>query len=225
MVTEIQGWTIRILNLRRKAGMGVVFIAIAVAGCLPAGCFGQISIMRSGSYEIGGFGGASYGVDHFRAMGGANVTYAINQWLLPYAEYTYLPGVSRTISQPVPGLSGTNAVSTFSTPFSDFHGGVHIRIPLRESPIVPYLVAGIGGLTHFQHARTLTYTGGDGLSHTIPGTDPQGTDLAFNFGGGVRYYLNERFGFRIEAKGYTTTNTSVTPVFGKVEIGIFYQLH
>jgi hypothetical protein len=209
------------LLIFRKIIPAVLFAGV----CLPVMCPGQgvTSVVRSGSFELGGFAGASYGVDKYRFMGGANVTYAINKWLLPYVEYSYFPGIARTISQPVPGLSTATATSTFSTPLSDFHGGVHIRVPIRESPIVPYFVVGIGGLTHFQRTTTLTYTGADGAPHALTATDPGGTDFAVNFGGGIRYYVNQRFGFRLEAKGYKP-DSSITPVFGKVEFGFFYQL-
>jgi hypothetical protein len=201
----------------------VAAIGIATTCFIPLNCVAQVSVVRSGSFEIGGFVGASYGVDSFRVMGGGNVTYAVNRWLLPYVEYSYFPGIERSISQPVPGIPNLTAQSIFSAPLSDFHGGVHIRIPIRESRVVPYGVFGLGGLTHFSRDTVLTYTGADGLPHNFLATDPGGTDFAVNFGGGIRYYLNQRFGFRLEAKGYKA-NGSVTDVFGKVEAGFFYQL-
>jgi hypothetical protein len=201
----------------------VAAILIAGTSLVPLKCAAQVAVVRSGSFEIGGFVGASYGVDAFRAMGGGNVTYAVNRWLLPYVEYSYFPGIARSISQPVPGLPGVSAQTTYSAPLSDFHGGVHIRIPIRESRVVPYLVFGLGGLTHFSRTTNLTYTGADGLSHNFTGTDPGGTDFAVNFGGGLRYYVNQRFGFRLEAKGYKA-NGSITDTFGKVEAGFFYQV-
>ena len=205
----------------RKTSLQTLLLALII----PVLCSAQglKSVVRTGSFEVGGFLGASYGVDDFRFMGGANVTYAVNKWLLPYVEYSYFPGIARTITQPIPGLTNTVARQTFSTPLSDFHGGVHIRIPIRESPVVPYLVFGLGGLTHFERHPTLSYTGADGLVHSLPSDDPAGTDFAVNFGGGVRYYLNQRFGFRLEAKGYKP-NSSATAAFGKVEAGVFYQL-
>ena len=202
----------------------VLNFAAAISGMTSNACAQNVSIVRSGSFEFGGFAGITYGVDKVRALGGGNVTYAINKWLLPYAEYSYFPGIPRTLTQSVPGLSGVIATSTFPVPLSDFHGGVHIRIPIRESPIVPYGVFGVGALTHSQHSRTETYTGADGLSHSIPATDASGSDLTVNFGGGLRYYRNQRFGFRLEAKAYRPTNSSLTPAFGKVEVGVFYQL-
>jgi hypothetical protein len=209
-------------NLMRKfllAAGGLCSVSLT-----PVDCFAQVAVVRQGSFELGGFAGASYGVDAFRVMGGGNVTYAVNKWLLPFAEYSYFPGIARTISQPVPGLSGVTAHSTSSAPLSDFNGGVHVRIPIRESPVVPYVVFGVGGLTHLSRTTTLTYTGADGLAHNLVGTDPGGTNFAVNFGGGLRYYVNQRFGFRLEAKGYKPTDGTITPAFGKVEAGFFYQL-
>jgi outer membrane protein with beta-barrel domain len=219
------GERVRMPNKMRRLSGSFLVAVIGTAGTFlaPLHCAAQVPVVRSGSFEIGGFAGTSYGVDAFRVMVGGNVTYAANKWLLPYVEYSYFPGIARSISQPLPGLPGVTAQSTFSAPLSDFHGGIHVRIPIRESPVVPYLVFGLGGLTHFSRTTTLTYTGADGLAHNIPGTDPGGTDFAVNFGGGLRYYINQRFGFRVEAKGYKA-NSSLTAAFGKVEAGFFYQL-
>jgi hypothetical protein len=215
-----------LLGPRRKRLLGVILSTLAYGVALPDQCLAQggTSFVRSGSFEIGGFVGATYGVDQVRALGGGNVTFAVSKWLLPYVEYSYFPGIPRTVSQALPGLPGVVGSSSAPIPLSDFHGGVHIRIPIRESNIVPYLVFGVGGLTHFQHTATLTYTGADGLSHTLSATEPGGTDFAVNFGGGIRYYLNQRLGFRLEAKAYRPSNTAITPIFGKVEFGVFYQL-
>jgi hypothetical protein len=201
----------------------ITSVVICVTSVIPLNCSAQVPVVRSGSFEIGGFVGVSYGVDAFRAVGGGNVTYAVNRWLLPYVEYSYFPGIARSISQPVPGLPNVSAQTTYSAPLSDFHGGVHIRFPIRESRVVPYAVFGLGGLTHFSRNTTLTYTGADALLHTLPAIDPSGTDFAVNFGGGLRYYMNQRFGFRVEAKGYKA-NSSITAAFGKVEAGFFYQV-
>ena len=152
-----------------------------------------------------------------------NITYAVNRWLLPYAEYSYFPGIGRTIQQAIPGLPNPILTSTFSLPLSDFHGGVHLRIPIRESPIVPYAVFGLGALHHFGKDVAFTYTGADSLQHTFAARDPAGTDFAVNFGGGIRYYVSQRFGLRVEAKAYRPSS-SFTSVFGKVEGGFFFQL-
>ncbi|MEZ5402205.1 MAG: hypothetical protein R2729_21200 [Bryobacteraceae bacterium] len=187
-----------------------------------AAAFGQVSVMMPNSFEIGGFLGASYGVDKTRIMGGGNVTYAINKYILPYAEYSYFPGIGREQSGVFPG-TGSPFTYKYSIPLSDFHGGVHIRIPIKESPVVPYLVFGAGALKSFDHTVTARYVPAGGPEQSVPLTVPGRTDFAINFGGGLRYYVTQRFGFRVEAKAYRPTGT-FDNVFGKVEGGIFIQL-
>jgi hypothetical protein len=175
------------------------------------------SVVRSGSYEVGGFVGASYGIDDFRWMGGANVTYAANKYILPYAEFSYFPGIGRKDTRTIPGLSQPVNIS-YSIPLSDFHGGVHIRMPIREFPIVPYGVFGVGMI----HAPERQFNVNvEGIQ--VPFTAPASTDAAINFGGGLRYYINQRFGIRAEAKAYKPMG-QFTNMFGKVEFGFFIQL-
>jgi len=175
------------------------------------------SVVRSGSYEVGGFVGASYGIDEFRWMGGANVTYAANKYILPYAEFSYFPGIGRKQSRTIPGLAQPVNIS-YNIPLSDFHGGVHIRIPIREFPIVPYGVFGVGMI----HAPERQFdVDVEGIK--VPFTSAASTNAAFNFGGGLRYYINQRFGIRAEAKVYKPTG-EFKDTFGKVEFGFFIQL-
>jgi hypothetical protein len=180
------------------------------------------SLVRSGSFEVGPFLGASYGIDKFRVIGGGNVTFAINKYILPYVEYSYFPGIAR-VSSGTLGGTGAPFTQSYSIPLSDFHGGVHIRIPLRESPVVPYLVFGLGGLTNSSRTVTATYTDASGHPAQIQLPVQGGTNFAVNFGGGIRYYISQRFGVRVEAKGYKPSGT-FTDTFGKVEAGFFFQL-
>jgi len=99
------------------------------------------------------------------------------------------------------------------------HGGVHIRLPvLREKPVVPYLVFGAGGLTSVNHTVTASYKDDTGAVTQVPLTVPGGTNFAVNTGGGIRFYIGQRFGLRVEAKAYKPTG-DFTDVFGKVEGG------
>jgi hypothetical protein len=175
------------------------------------------SVVRSGSYEVGGFVGASYGIDEFRWMGGANVTYAANKYILPYAEFSYFPGIGRKQSRTIPGLTQPVNIS-YNIPLSDFHGGVHIRIPIREFPIVPYGVFGVG-LIHAPERQFNVNV--EGIQ--VPFTSAASNNAAVNFGGGLRYYINQRFGIRAEAKVYKPTG-EFKDTFGKVEVGFFIQL-
>jgi len=195
-----------------------LFRSALIVGIASLGLFAQSrSVVRSGSYEVGGFIGASYGIDEFRFMGGGNVTYAVNKWILPYAEYSYFPGIARKQSRTIPGLTRPLDIS-YKIPLSDFHGGVHIRMPVREFPIVPYAVFGVGMI----HAPSRQFNVNvEGIQ--VPFTATASTDPAVNFGGGLRYYINQRVGVRAEAKAYKPGG-QFKDTFGKVEFGFFVQL-
>lgn len=181
--------------------------------------FAQSSVVRSGSLEVGPFLGASYGIDKFRVMGGGNVTYAVNKILLPYFEISYFPGLPHTSTD----VSGT--VYSYSTGLTDFHGGVHIRLPwiFRDKPVVPYLVFGMGALRASATTETVTGVGIPSSRQNVPGA----TSFAVNGGGGLRYYIggSGAFGFRVEAKVYKATSGDFSnATIGKVEAGFFFQI-
>ena len=203
-----------------------------LAGLTALSAFGQVSAVRSGSFEVGPFVGASYGIDKFRVMAGGNVTYALkNKYVLPYFEYSYFPGIPRTIAGAISGSAGGTYVATLpsGTPLNDIHGGVHIRLPIfKESHIVPYLVFGMGVINYPERSATTVVTPSDGSSpYTTPVPFLGGTDFTVNGGGGLRYYIGGtgKFGFRAEAKVYKpTTGAFSNETIGKVEAGFFFQL-
>jgi len=177
-------------------------------------------VVRSGSVELGPFIGASYGIDRFRVMGGGNITYALaNRYVLPYFEFSYFPGLPHSSAD----ASGT--IYSYSTGLTDVHGGVHIRLPIfKEKPLVPYLVFGVGALHAAQTGGTKTPVG----LPSSPQNFPAATSLAFNGGGGLRYYIggSGRFGLRAEAKVYKPTSGDFSnSTIGKVEGGFFFQIH
>jgi len=199
------------------------FICSAVLFLLCAVAWAQdVPAVRAKNTEIGLFAGASHGVDQFRVMGGGNVSYAVTRVFMPYAEFSYFPGIRRKVTIRAGG-TGNPITFNFSQPLADFHGGVHIRIPLGESRVVPYLVVGVGGLRSFSRTENVTVTDVQG-TFPLTITQPATTDFAANFGGGLRAYVNERFGVRLEAKTYRPTGT-YTDFFYKVEGGIFFQIH
>jgi hypothetical protein len=207
----------------RKIGFPFVLTAAAMLIAVsPHAAAQSKSVIRSGSIEIGPFLGASYGIDQTRFMGGGNVTFAANKYILPYAEFSYFPGIGRSTSGVFPG-TGRPFTTTYSLPLSDFHGGVHIRIPIKEKPIVPYLVFGLGGLTNFSRTVTANYTDATGSTTQLPLTVAGGTAFAINTGGGIRFYMGQRYGLRVEAKAYKPYG-DYPDVFGKVEVGFFFQL-
>ena len=203
------------------------WVRAGLLACLSAwAAFGQVSAVRSGSFEVGPFVGASYGIDKFRVMAGGNVTYALkNKYVLPYFEYSYFPGLPRTISGTIPNVGPFK--STFTAPLHDIHGGVHIRLPIfKESPFVPYLVFGMGVIHSPGRTQPVTYTSGNTtVSTNVP--VPSESNFAVNGGGGIRYYIGGtgKFGFRAEAKVYKPTSGAFSDnTIGKVEAGFFFQL-
>ena len=180
---------------------------------LPAGFVHGQSVVRANSFEIGPFIGASHGLDSTRVMGGANVTYAVSKYILPYFEYSYFPGIPKQ-------TTNQGVITNYSIPISDIHAGVHVRIPVfRESRFVPYGVFGMGGLVTRDSIAASTLTNGTVVPVPAPGTNA----FAVNGGGGLRYYLGQRYGMRVEAKVYKGFG-DLNETFSKVEFGFFFQL-
>jgi hypothetical protein len=207
-------------SFSREAFVGILMIA----GALCAS--GQTSAVRSGSVEIGPFIGGSYGIDKFHVMAGGNITYALkNRIVLPYFEYSYFPGIPHQLSVPLGG--GQALTDSYRVAFSDVHGGVHIRIPIKEKPVVPYLVFGLG--TMIYPGRTDSVSGTlNGQPVTVPVNVSGGADFTINGGGGIRYYMGKSgtYGFRGEAKYYHIVDGAFSGTsFGKVEVGFFFQIH
>lgn len=211
----------RIFSFSPEAVAGVLMIA----GALSAS--GQSSAIRSGSVEIGPFIGGSYGIDKFHVMAGGNITYALkNKWVLPYVEYSYFPGIPHERTLPLG--QGQSLTQSFSLALSDVHAGVHVRIPIGEKPVVPYLVFGMGAMIYPNRVDTFTGTLNGITIQPQPTPAPGGADFTINGGGGLRYYLGRSgtYGFRTEAKFYKIMNGDFSGVtFGKVELGFFIQLH
>jgi hypothetical protein len=180
-------------------------------------------ILRPGVTEVGGFFGASYGIDKTRVMGGGNVVYSLTKTFMPFAEASYFPGIGR--SQPLVGIAG--ASETFSVPLLDFNAGFHLRIPIPKSRIIPYGVISGGAIHTLARTVTATYpnpVNPSTIETTSPFEVPADTNFAASFGAGIRYYTTERFGFRVEFKAYKPVDAGTyNNVFYRVAGGFFYQ--
>jgi hypothetical protein len=118
------------------------------------------------------------------------------------------------------GISGT---LSYPVPLTDYHGGVHIRLPVfRERPFVPYLAFGLGVVHTPSESTVATYRDASGANGTVQVDVAGGNDFAGNGGAGLRWYINQRFGIRGEAKYY---QPKTGPGFGKVEVGFFFQIN
>jgi len=165
--------------------------------------------LRPGNFELGLYGGASYGVDSFRPMGGVNLSYSLPKYILPYVEFSYFPEILRNYTV-------GSSQNKLSARLIDFHAGVHVRFIQSESRVVPYGVIGFGVL----NSHT-TGTTGEGVFQSP--VDFKGTDPTINFGGGIRIYHTSYFGYRVEFKVYRPLSGQFTQVFTKTEGGIFFQ--
>ena len=215
-------------NLVRFCFEGFV-VSTAFLGSLvfPLPAVGQsVPDVGKGNIEVGLFAGESYGLDRFRPMAGANVAYGLSPRLFPFLEASYLPGILREAS------SATGAVSTSERgkfDMTDVNGGFHIRLLRPESRVIPYLVAGVGLIHESQGTLPVCFTLGT-TTECSPGFNvPASTLFAANFGGGLRFFLNEHFALRLEFKAYQPVGqpAAVSDLAGasgeKVSARIFYR--
>lgn len=194
---------------------------VGVAGLfgLTPGWGQTVAPVRANSFEIGGFVGLSYGIDKYRVMGGGNVSYSISKRILPYVEYSYFPGIPQIQTTQI---AGSHIDDAYSFNLHDLHAGVHYRFTFRESKLVPYGVLGLGLLHSGKVQDTVTDFTVNPPQVSHPPAFASTTNFAVNFGGGLRYYFDQKWGIRAEAKAYKPTG-SFTQVFGKVEFGVFFQ--
>lgn len=177
-------------------------------------------IIRTHTSEIGGFAGASYGLDKTRIMGGGNIVYSLTRVIMPFAEVSYFPGIGRTL--PVEGSSTGKA--TVSVPITDFNFGLHVRVPIPKSRVIPYAVISFGGIHSPDGTASVSVPNPLNPAQMLMTNVPYSaqTSYATSAGGGLRFYTGERWGFRAEFKAYVPRGTFSDP-FYRVTAGFFYQ--
>ena len=74
------------LSRMRRAGQWGGLLISLFAGSIQGA---DVPVLRQNMWELGGFVGASYGVDKSRIMGGGNLTYSVLRNILPYVEVSY----------------------------------------------------------------------------------------------------------------------------------------
>jgi Outer membrane protein beta-barrel domain len=197
-------------------------LAVAMIGLNARGQ--SIPSVKTGNLEFGLFGGESYGLDRFRPMGGANVAYGLSGHLFPFFEASYLPGIVRRENVTT---ASTTSARQYNVNMTDFHGGLHYRFLRPESHVVPYVVGGLGLLRGSQSTATLYNIDIYGGVH--PQTYPvaSSVNFAFNFGGGLRFFLSERFAVRVEFKAFKPTSAPppLQPhIFYRFALGPVFQV-
>ena len=154
-----------------------------------------------GQVEVTGHLGVVGGIGSHGSFG-ASIGAPVADRLIVLGDLSYIPMGGQTIQ-----FNGSTIQS--SAKGINFNASLQYEFqPTRA--VVPYAGAGLGLLrTSFS------------ASSTGPGSFNAGgssTDLYFNFGGGLRYYINERWGIRPELQMFAGTDT-----YARFAGGIFYQ--
>ena len=176
--------------------------------------------VRDKNFEVGGFAGGQLFTDFpFRPMGGGNVTYAIQKSVLIYGEGSYFPGLEKKIATPSMPLFEDRAKRSLL----DYNFGVHLRKRLPNSNIVPYVVAGVGGI-HSPRSEQFAVEkrNGNRVTGFTPTTLPAQDKFALNYGAGLRWYFSENVGVRVELKGYRSSLKNFEN-FGRLTFAVFWQ--
>ena len=215
-----------------RSFFNVIIVQAAVCAIFQSSpALAQAPYLAKGNQEVNAFGGLSYGLENWRGSFGGNYAYAFNKHVMAYGEYSYFPGITRDLDpKKIDKLKDAASLNLIrgldrAVKFNDFHGGVHIRLPIfPEQRIVPYLSGGFGAISGRLNGKAQVQQGSRvnsvdfNISETVP---------AVNAGGGFRLYLtgNGRFGIRLEAKIYKPLSGEIvgTAPFGKVSLGVFYQ--
>jgi hypothetical protein len=125
------------------------------------------------------------------SLGGA-VTYNINRYVAVEGEVGGTLGVTQS-------LAFGGSTSSQKTPNTlGYTGNLVVSAPVRHG-IVPYVAGGVGGLTMFQSADL--------------GIASKTTFLTGNVGGGVKWYVNNRVGFRGDYRFITVGSSASAPAF------------
>jgi opacity protein-like surface antigen len=160
----------------------------------------QISANEDG--EVVAYGGGTFGGGAHPLVGGGS-GWGFSRHGMFFLDASYSP-MGREILWPRHDVHSPQDSHLFDVMFS-----THIRFPIRDR-WAPYGLVG-GGLA-FNSFRA--YAGPQGALIGI-----EDFKMAFQTGGGVRYYVNENWGIRPEFKVIVSTRT-----YTRMAIGVFYTL-
>jgi hypothetical protein len=176
----------------------VVTVAFVLAATIAS--YGQSIV--PGNFEVTSNLGIVSGIGSHGSFGGS-VGAPISDHLILSGDLSYIPmgGANVTVGQ---------AQSSSSAKAFNFNGNVQYQFKALRAT-VPYLGGGLG----FLHSSFSTSSNISGTPLNVSGTS---TDMYFNVGGGLRYYVRERWGFRPELMTFAGTKTYV-----RFAGGIFYK--
>jgi opacity protein-like surface antigen len=173
-------------------------IAVMAVGVLPAASFAQEPRPIEANAQVGIVTGIG---THGSFGGGLGV--ALTPRILGYGELSYIPLGGSSFSSA--GIqTGANAKAF------NFNLGGRYDFS-RSGSMIPYAAFGLG-LLHTSSSFTSTFGG-----TTVSG-EGSSNDLYFNVGGGLRYFVTDRWGWKPEMMIFAGSDTYV-----RIGGGIFYH--
>ncbi len=187
------------MRLKVVKALGCLAVTMTCVVSMSAASYGQ---SLPSQVEVTGHLGIVSGIGSHGSFGGS-LGVPVSNKIMASADLSYIPLGGGSVT--VLGSTTTSSARAFN-----FNGNLqYLFKPTHE--VVPYAGAGLGFLR-----SSFSASGNLGPSFNASGSS---TDLYFNVGGGFRYYVRERWGFRPEFMIFAGPNTYVR--FGA---GIFYKL-
>jgi Outer membrane protein beta-barrel domain len=176
------------------------FKAVVACVLVSAACYAQEPRLVEANAQVGIVSGIG---THGSFGGGMGLE--LTPRVLGYGEFSYIPLGGASNSLPAFGLrAGASAKAV------NFNIGGQYQFSRADS-MTPYAGFGLGVL-HASSSYSSTFGG-----TTVSGSSSS-SDLYFNIGGGLRYFVNERWGLRPEMMIFAGSNTYV-----RIGAGIFYH--
>ena len=179
---------IRTRNTRIAIGAAVVslFVAVAASSAAADESFGS----RTELSLMGGVQALNQNdtalPDHFINIPAvATATYRLTSRLAAEGEFTWLIPVKQSVSV------GSGTSQDLKTP-DILAYQANLRADFPTSNWTPYLAAGAGAVTFLSNTD----------ANRVPKLDKSETAFAINFGGGVAYGLNARWGLRADVREF-----------------------
>lgn len=179
---------------------------LAVVLFAATSAFAQERGIGAGRVEIGAFpGGGMFftktgngnepGFGNY-ALGGS-LTLNVNRWVGLEGEGGGTLGVRQGF------IFGDTAYTDQRSPSTwMYHGNAVVNPRGSDRPLVPYLTAGLGGITLSPHREA-----------RLLGIENYKTFLTGNLGGGVKWFAAPHLGFRGDYRLFVVKNTDTAPLF------------
>jgi hypothetical protein len=183
-----------------------------LAGMLLAFCLAARPVSaQSGDTDAGeiagrvgaAFGGGSPGMGTQISTGGSSGV-AFSRYGMAFIDIGFMPLGQHTI-QGWPDRASVNRSYLL-----DFGVDFHIRVPVRHN-LAPYAIAGTGLMWNMVRENATAPSGGPVVNHWNQ------FNGALHTGGGVRYYVNEKWGIRPEVKVIVSKQ-----IYTSFSVGVFY---